>query len=182
MHTIEKICVYCSSSDIVDTIYKQAAVELGKQLAQKAITLVYGGADLGLMVELAKTVKQNNGKVIGILPHALKERAYQAIDQLVMVSDLRERKALMQEYAQAFIALPGGFGTLDELVEIITLKQLGLHSKPIVILNINNFYQKQIEQFNIMFEKNFAHSKDRELFFISQNTTEAIEHILNYYD
>lgn len=179
MQKINNICVYCSSSNTVDAIYKKAAVELGKQLAQKAIALVYGGANLGLMMQLAKSVKENNGKVIGILPHALKERGYHAIDQLIMVSDLRERKAMMQEHAQAFIALPGGFGTLDELVEIITLKQLGLHTKPIVILNVNNFYQKQIEQFNIMFEKNFAHSKDRELFFITQNTMEAIEHILN---
>ena len=129
----KNICVYCSSSNLLDDVYYEEARTLGRLMATNGFGLVYGGGNVGLMGVLAKAVHQYNGHVFGVIPHALKNKegvAYEIADELVITDSMRERKALMYENAHAFIALPGGIGTLEELTETLTLKQLGYHNQP----------------------------------------------------
>ncbi|MHB1276001.1 MAG: LOG family protein, partial [Candidatus Humimicrobiaceae bacterium] len=135
------ICVYSASSTTIDKIYFDTAEELGRKIAENSDILLYGGGLLGLMGAVAKAVHDNKGKVIGVIPKALnlKGVVYKTCDELIITDGMRERKAVMDTKSDVFIALPGGYGTLDELLEIINLKQLKYHNKPIVILNINNF-------------------------------------------
>ncbi|MFA6547179.1 MAG: TIGR00730 family Rossman fold protein, partial [Limisphaerales bacterium] len=116
---MKSICVYCSSSSAVDARYVEAAVEFGTHLGRRGLTLVYGGASVGLMGQLAQAVHRGGGRVLGVIPQSLRDReiAYEAADELVVTRDLRERKAVMESRADAFVALPGGFGTLEEVLE-----------------------------------------------------------------
>lgn len=139
---LRKICVYCGSGPGDDPAFVAAARELGEALAKHGIGLVYGGGNVGLMGEIAHSVLINGGKVTGIIPEFLvqRERAKGNIDHLVVTRDMHERKRKMFEQADAFVALPGGVGTLEELVEQITWAQLGRHKKPILVANINGFW------------------------------------------
>jgi uncharacterized protein (TIGR00730 family) len=152
------ICVYCSSSNDIAPSYFDAARALGTALAQHGWPLVYGGGSVGLMGALAEAVHAAGGKVIGIIPQALLDRevGYLEADELIVTTTMRERKRLMDERADAFVTLPGGFGTLEELLEIITLKQLHYHEKPIIIVNVNGFYDALLAQFAHIFEAGFA--------------------------
>ncbi len=155
---MQTICVYCSSSDAVAPVYLAAARELGAQIAARGDALVYGGANLGLMGALAQAVHAGGGRVVGVIPHAFRERgiAYEAADELILTQDLRERKAQMEARADAFVALPGGFGTLEELLEILTLRQLRTHTKPVVLLNTGNFYAPLLALFAHFYREHFA--------------------------
>lgn len=141
---MNKICVFCGSSPGRDIAYIEAAVLLGKELARRKIDLIYGGANVGLMGQLADTVLAQGGRVTGVMPEKLveKEVAHPGLSRLRVVSSMHERKALMAELADGFIALPGGFGTLDETFEIVTWAQLGFHKKPCGLLNISGFYDE----------------------------------------
>ena len=134
-----------------------AAIALGKLLAQNEITLVYGGGHVGLMGILADSVLQNNGKVIGVIPKALfeKELAHLEITELLVVDSMHERKQKMADLSDAFIALPGGIGTLEELMEILTWTQLGFQQKPCAILNVANYYDLLLQFFECMMEQKF---------------------------
>ncbi len=175
------ICVFCSSSKVSQAFFKSAE-ELGKLIGDRKDTLVYGGTKTGLMGVIADSVKQNGGRVIGVIPAALKEKGlgYENADSLLETENMRERKALMGENAEAFIALPGGFGTLEEILEVITLKQLGFHNKPVIFINTDNFYKYLIEQFNQIFRENFSKPEFRDLYYIAGNPTEALEYIDRY--
>ena len=141
MSTIKKICVYCGSGPGSDPAFVEAARRLGKILAQNRIGLVYGGGSIGLMGELANAVLDHGGEVTGIIPEFLTGREHALIrGKLLVVSDMHERKLLMFEQADAFVALPGGVGTLEELVEQLTWAQLGRHKKPILLANIGGFW------------------------------------------
>lgn len=179
---IKNICVYCSSSNHLEDIYYNSAEKLGKLIGENNFSLVYGAGRVGLMGTIANNVCQNNGKVIGVIPEALNldHIAHRETDEFIITKTLRERKEIMDNKSDAFIALPGGFGTIEELMEIITLKQLKYHNKPIVILNINNFYSGLINQFEKISNQNFAHEKDSLLYFITDNEQEAINYITNY--
>jgi cytokinin riboside 5'-monophosphate phosphoribohydrolase len=159
------ICVFCSSSDTLDEIYFQAARDLGEAMAQRGWGLVYGGSDVGLMGAVARAVHLHHGTVTGIIPQTIHARgiAYQTADELLVTRDLRERKAEMERRADAFIAMPGGFGTLEEIVEVLTLKQLQLHLKPIIFLNINGFYDPLVTLFEHFYQQKFAQPDSREL-------------------
>lgn len=135
------ICVYASSSNLIDRKYFDIASQLGEAIARNGDTLLFGGGVRGLMGAAATAVHRHNGRVVGIIPEALNQKGvvYETCDELIVTKSLRERKAIMDERSDAFIALPGGFGTLEELLEIITLKQLKYHNKPIVILNFDGF-------------------------------------------
>ena len=139
---IRNICVYCGSNPGRDPAYTQAAQELGQRMAEAGIGLVYGGGGLGLMGEIARAVLAGGGRVTGIIPAFLSEREQMLRDvtELVVVADMHERKRLMFERSDAFVAMPGGIGTLEELVEQLTWAQLGRHSKPIVLLNVGGFW------------------------------------------
>jgi uncharacterized protein (TIGR00730 family) len=138
----KKIAVFCGSNFGTEQIFKESAYDLGKLLSQKEYSLIYGGSSTGLMGVLADGVIENNGEVIGILPRFLQEKevAHTKLTQLILVEDMHQRKAKMNELADGFVVLPGGLGTLEELFEILTWSQLGLHQKRIVLLNIKGYY------------------------------------------
>ena len=141
-HRIRNICVYCGSDVGTNPAYAAAARQLGQSMAKERIGLVYGGGGLGLMGELARAVLAHGGRVTGIIPAFLsvKERMLRDVTELVVVDDMHQRKKLMFDKSDAFVALPGGIGTLEELVEQLTWAQLGRHTKPIVLVNIDGFY------------------------------------------
>ena len=142
MSEIRKICVYCGSGDGRDPAFKAAADRFGQIMAENGIGLVYGGGSLGLMGEVARSTLDHGGHVTGIIPEFLteKEKMLRNVDDLIVTEDMHERKRLMFEYSDAFVALPGGVGTLEELVEQLTWVQLGRHSKPVVVANIAGFW------------------------------------------
>ena len=142
MSAIRKICVYCGSSPGTDPVFIAAAVQFGKILADNRIGLVYGGGSNGLMGALAQSVYEHGGKITGIIPEFLKtrERVFKRAHEIVVTQDLHERKRIMFERADAFVALPGGVGTLEELIEQLTWAQLGQHRKPILLANIKGFW------------------------------------------
>ena len=141
--TVHNICVYCGSNTGKNPAYAAAARALGESMAAQGIGLVYGGGGLGLMGELARTVLAKGGRVTGIIPAFLskKERMLRDADELIVVEDMHQRKKLMFDKSDAFVALPGGIGTLEELVEQLTWAQLGRHAKPIVLVNVDNFWE-----------------------------------------
>jgi uncharacterized protein (TIGR00730 family) len=143
MSKIKTVCVYCGSGPGTDPRFTEAAVALGKTLAENGVRLVYGGGSLGLMGSVATSVLDNGGTVTGIIPDFLKlrENALKRVQEMIVTPDMHERKRLMFEHSDAFVALPGGIGTLEELVEQLTWQQLGRHSKPILIANIANFWE-----------------------------------------
>jgi uncharacterized protein (TIGR00730 family) len=160
MADIRKVCVYCGSSPGTDPAFIAAAVRLGQLLAENQIGLVYGGGTRGLMGALARSVHDNGGEITGVIPEFLqtKERPFADPNDVVVTRDMHERKRIMFERADAFVALPGGIGTLEELVEQLTWAQLGRHKKPIVIVNINGFWDSLTEVFTHMNRMGFIHS------------------------
>ncbi|WP_371372467.1 TIGR00730 family Rossman fold protein [Sporomusa aerivorans] len=176
------ICVYSSSSRAIDPVYFEAASALGREIAVSGDLFLFGGGLTGLMGACAQSVHQHNGHVIGVIPEALNLAGivYDKCDELVVTKGMRERKATMDERSDAFIALPGGYGTMEEILEIITLKQLQYHNKPIVILNINNFYDKLLEQFETVIRQQFAKTECRELYFVTQEIASALAYIDSY--
>ena len=141
---IKRICVFCGSSYGRRAKYQEVAAQLGQVFVSRNIGLVYGGSDVGLMSTLANTVHDNGGEVIGIIPKHLvsREVAHKGLEDLRVVNSMHERKALMEELSDAFIAMPGGFGTIEEIFEMVTWAQLELHSKPCGFLNVDGFYDK----------------------------------------
>jgi len=153
---MQSICVFCSSNLGSNKVYQNAATELGLLLAKEKIELIYGGANVGLMRCTAEAVIQESGKATGVITHFLakKHLAQSGLKQLILVETMQERKAKMAELADGFIVLPGGFGTLEELFEVVTAAQLGFHSKPIAIINTNGFYDfLKIQLENMVKEK-----------------------------
>ncbi len=139
---MRRICVFCGSSSGRNSAYQRAAVELGRLLAARELTLIYGGANIGLMGEIARSVIRHGGQAIGVIPQFLveKELVYRDLSDIKVVSSMHDRKALMADLADAFIAMPGGYGTLEETVEVLTWTQLGLHRKPIGLLNVEHYF------------------------------------------
>jgi uncharacterized protein (TIGR00730 family) len=177
------ICVFCSSSDAVDSIFFETATEMGALISQRNYDLVYGGAQIGLMGALARAAHQNGGKVIGVIPESLRRVqgiAYEAADELVVTRDLRERKAVMEARSDAFVGLPGGFGTLEEILEILTLKQLALHAKPIVLVNTNGFYDPLIQLFERIYQERFAKPDYRQLYHIAPDAASVFPYLEAY--
>lgn len=160
MSMIRAICVYCGSSPGNDPVFVEAARKFGQILAQNGITLVYGGGSRGLMGALALSVHEHGGRVIGVIPEFLKvrERMFTGAQEIVVTHDMHERKRMMFERADAFVALPGGIGTLEELVEQLTWSQLGRHRKPILVANINGFWEPLVELLEHMKRSGFIHS------------------------
>lgn len=143
MNTIKTICVYCGSGPGTNPHFIKSAVDLGKIMAENGIGLVYGGGSIGLMGAVAKSVLEHGGRVTGIIPEFLtrRENALMGAQELIVTHDMHERKRLMFERSDAFVALPGGIGTLEELVEQLTWQQLGRHSKPILLANVDGFWE-----------------------------------------
>jgi len=179
---MNNICVFCSSSDVVDESYFFIAKNLAEKIAEQNFNLVYGGANVGLMHTVATIAKENGAIVTGVIPERIKEKglADNSIDELIVTPDMHSRKAKLEELSDAFIALPGGFGTLEELAEVITLRQLEYHYKPIVILNHNNFYDNLISFFETLYKEKFAKEEYKEVYFVANSVDEAIKYIKEY--
>ncbi|MGG0384206.1 TIGR00730 family Rossman fold protein [Priestia endophytica] len=160
---MKRITVFCGSSNGATDLYIKEAKKLGEELARRNISLVYGGASVGVMGAIADSVLESGGHVIGVMPAFLEEReiAHKNVSELIMVESMHERKAKMAELADGFIALPGGPGTLEEFFEIFTWAQLGLHQKPCGLLNINEYYTPLVSLFNHMTEEQFLQEKYR---------------------
>ena len=159
MAQLRSICVYCGSNAGMDPKYREAAETLGRVMATEGIRLVYGGGSVGLMGILARTVMAHGGKVTGIIPQFLKDREVmlKEVPDLHVTADMHERKRTMFEQSDAFVALPGGIGTLEEVVEMMTWAQLDQHKKPILIANIDGFWDPLIKLFERMTEEGFLH-------------------------
>ncbi len=177
MNTLNKICVFCGSSDGNDLAITDAAKKLGEIFAERSITLVYGAAKIGVMGTIAQSVLENNGKVIGIIPNFLKKKevVHLGLTELITTQNMHERKMKMQEASDGFIALPGGMGTLEELFEIITWLQLGLHQKPIGLLNVNNFYNDLINMLETMVRKGFLSIDNYQLLLVDSDSSQLIK-------
>ncbi|SMD34100.1 hypothetical protein SAMN04488029_1838 [Reichenbachiella faecimaris] len=172
---MKSICVYCGSSLGKDVIYAEAAIDLGKALADREIRLVYGGARIGIMGAVAQACLSNGGSVTGIIPEFLDQVEITNTDvtELIQTKNMHERKTAMVENSDGFIALPGGFGTLEELAEILTWAQLGLVKKPIGILNINGFYDQLLALFNHMHQEGFVKFSNLNLF-VTDSTVQGL--------
>jgi hypothetical protein len=157
MKTIQTICVYCGSGPGVNPDYVSAADSFGKILAEEGVRLVYGGGSLGLMGTLARSVLRHGGKVTGIIPEFLvaREKMLRDVDELIVTEDMHTRKRTMFEHSDAFVALPGGIGTLEETVEMLTWSQLGQHEKPVLLANIADFWNPLIRLLRHMQDEEF---------------------------
>src|SRR5690606_22671949 len=166
----------------VSSAFLAAAEELGAAIARKGWTLVYGGTDVGLMGAVARSVHGHGGRVVGVIPAALRDAgiAYRQADELIVTRDLRERKAVMDSRADAFVALPGGFGTLEEVLEIITLKQLRYHRKPVGILNVAGYYDPLARLFEHIHEQGFARPDNRQLYRIVDGVADLFAYLEAY--
>jgi len=166
---MKSVCVFCGSASGINPVYATAARELGRELAARKLTLVYGGGRVGLMGEVASTTLAAGGTVIGVIPHslALKEVAQEDCTELIVVNTMHERKALMADRAEAFVALPGGYGTCDELFEIITWAQLGIHRRPVAILNVNGFFTPLLAWLDHIVREGLLRPKHRELLLVA---------------
>jgi uncharacterized protein (TIGR00730 family) len=176
------ICVFCSSSNAVSNNYFKQADTLGQLIGSKGHTLIYGGANVGLMEKIAIAVKNSGGKITGIIPQKIHDNELSSSypDELIVTHTMDERKRLMRNKAEAFIALPGGFGTLEEILEVITLKQLDYHQHPIVFVNTDGFFNALFQQFEISYSEKFAKENYRELYTVSNTPEEAMSYIENY--
>ena len=173
---MKTVCVFCGSSTGGNSKYIKAARELGRYLAEKELTLVYGAGNVGLMGQIAQSTLTNGGKVIGVIPEFLvqKEVVYREITDLRIVDSMHERKALMAELSDGFVAMPGGFGTLEETVEVLTWGQLGLHKKPVGLLNIEGYYDRLNEFFAHMVKEEFLRDAHREMILINDKPADLI--------
>jgi uncharacterized protein (TIGR00730 family) len=179
---MKSITVFCGSSSGNENNFIAQASLLGQTLANNSIQLVYGGARIGLMGAVADGALNSGGQVIGILPHFLrsKEIAHEGLTELIRVESMHERKLKMHELSDGVIALPGGFGTLEELFEMLTWAQLGLHKKPIGILNTDGFYDPLIIMIQTMVDKGFLKPTNQQMLLVSDNIDDLLEKMNNY--
>lgn len=175
MTIIKSVCVYCGSSSRVDQAYKDAAVELGKALAANKWDLVYGGGRVGLMGLVADSALASGSKVVGIIPQHIQAREIEHTDltELHVVDSMHIRKQMMVDRGDAFVILAGGLGTLDEFFEILTWKQLGLHDKPVVMVNINGYWTKMIEAIRFIAQEKFMRDEDLTMFQVVDTVAEV---------
>ena len=169
---MHNVCVFASSSDKLPECFYKDAERLGTLLGLNGLNIVYGGSRLGLMYSCAGAVKANGGKIIGVMPQRLYDLGFgnpEDCEEFILTSGMRERKAKMDELSEAVVAIPGGFGTLEEISEMIVQKQLGYNNKPIVLLNTEGFYDNLVAFFETIINKNFAKESTNELYFIADS-------------
>ncbi|KAI9195892.1 hypothetical protein LWI28_019129 [Acer negundo] len=184
--SISKVCVYCGSNSGTRQVYKDAALDLGARLVEKKVDLVYGGGNIGLMGLVSQTVYDGGCHVLGIIPGPLipveikEETSKHTVGELLIVSDMHERKAEMARRADAFIALPGGYGTMEELLEVITWSHLGIHNKPVGILNVDGYYDSLLSLFDKGVQEGFIKPSSRNII-ISANNAQQLLHRMEEY-
>ena len=169
---LRRVCVYCSSASALEKNVEKEIRIFGREIARRGIGLVYGGSSRGLMGALADEVLAAGGGVIGVIPGALegREAAHRGLTELKVVGTMHEREQMLFELADAFVAFPGGFGTLQEIIEMLTWKQLGIHGKPIVFANIEGYFDPVLSQFDLAIRKKYARPEDRILFAVAADT------------
>lgn len=177
MNQINSVCVYSASSTKIDEVYFNAARQLGQLLAKRRIRLINGAGSIGLIRSVADAVLENGGGVTGVIPKFMVEQGWHhtGLSKLVEVESMHERKQLMADLSDAVIALPGGCGTLEELLEIITWKQLGLYLNPIVILNTNGFFDPLLDMLTRAIDENFMRRQHGEIWHVATTPEEAVE-------
>jgi uncharacterized protein (TIGR00730 family) len=180
--TMNRIVVFCGSSLGFKPIYKEAAVELGNYFAHNKIGLVYGGGKIGMMGALADTILAQNGEVIGVIPKLLEkeEVVHSGVEEMIVCKKMSERKVIMSKLIDGYITLPGGFGTLDELFEALTLGQLQIEQKPIGLLNVNGFFDAVLLQLDKMVEEGFLKQANRDMLFIGACVNDLMQKMNNY--
>ncbi len=176
------ICVFSSSSNAIADVYFQEAQNLGKIIGKKGHTLINGGANVGLMEAVTVSARNAGAQTIGVIPERLLKRSLASTTshEVIVTNDMQSRKAKMRDISDAFIAIPGGFGTLEEILEVMTLRQLSYHEKPIVFINTNNFFKYLFKQFEVSYKEMFAKEIYRELYYVANNSMEAIEYLNSY--
>jgi uncharacterized protein (TIGR00730 family) len=174
--SIKNIAVFCASADGTDPAYRSVAAELGRALATRNIGVVYGGAKVGLMHAVAEAALAEGGRVIGVIPTVLVdlEVAHDGLTELHITDTMHTRKALIGERSDAFIALPGGFGTFEEMFEVLAWQTLKIHAKPVLLLNINGFYDKLLSFFDDCVEQGMLKAKNREIVLVADSVDEAL--------
>jgi uncharacterized protein (TIGR00730 family) len=179
---MENICLFCGSSIGNKDVYRRTARKLVGELVKRNIGIVYGGGKVGLMGEIADAVLELGGRIIGVMPRHLveKEIAHKGLTALHVVETIHERKRLMSELADAFIALPGGYGTLEELFEILSWAELGIHQKPCGILDVNGFYQPLIRFLDFVQAEGFLRTASRKLVLVKDEAMDLVETIIRY--
>ena len=179
MFSLKRLCVFCGSSSGSDPVHRRAAKELGTLLARERIELVYGGGSVGLMGAIADAVLAANGHVIGVIPQflATKELLHEGINDLRVTHDMHERKALMAELADGFVALPGGLGTFEELFEVLTWSQLGLHRKPIGLLNVAGYFDPLVAMIDRSIQDGFCRDEHRRLFVVETEPARLLDRL-----
>lgn len=177
-----KIAVFCASAERLDPVFTEMARELGQEIGSHSWHLIYGGTNVGLMKEVAHATIDSGGGVTGIIPACIRDKGVAATDcgELIVTADMKERKQLIRDDADAFIALPGGWGTLEEIAEVITLKQLGIHDKPIVFLNTAGFYDRFFDFIRDIRKQGFISENYRSIYKIAGNVKETIAYIQQY--
>ena len=168
---LRNVCVYCGSSSTLDPAVEKEIRAFGRELVARGIRLVYGGASRGLMGAIADEVLASGGKVVGVIPKALegREAAHRGLTELQVVATMHEREQKMFDLADAFVAFPGGFGTMEEIIEMLTWKQLGIHGKPIVFANIGGYFAPLLQQFDAAIKSQYARAEDRILFTVAES-------------
>jgi uncharacterized protein (TIGR00730 family) len=179
---MKKIAVFCGSSLGFNEVYKNDAVKLGKYFAENNIGLVYGGGKIGMMGVLADRIIQGNGEVIGVIPGLLRheEVAHTEITEMIVTKTMSKRKVKISKLVDGYIALPGGFGTLDEIFEALTLSQLGIEQKPVGILNTNGFFNHLIKQLDVMVTEGYLKQSNKEMLIVSNSIENLISQMFSY--
>ena len=182
MRDLHRLCVFCGSSYGSNPVHRRAARELGELLAVERIKLVYGGGSIGLMGAIADAVLAASGQVIGVIPQflATKELLHTGVTDLRVTNDMHERKALMAELADGFLALPGGLGTFEELFEVLTWSQLGLHQKPIGLLNVAGYFDSLVAMIDRAIADGFCKAEHRRLFVVEAEPTRLLDQLRHH--
>ncbi len=180
---MKRICVFCGSSPGSSPEYAKAAKQLGYTLASRDIGLVYGGAKVGIMGQIAKSVLEKGGEVIGVIPKELveKEVAFTDLADLRVVNSMHERKALMADLSDGFIALPGGLGTIEEFFEVVTWAQLGIHPKPCGLLNVKQYYNRLLDFLDHTVNENFVELEHRSMILVDENPEKLLQKFESYH-
>ena len=169
---LKSVCVYCASSPTTDKAIETEVRAFGREIATRGIRLIYGGSSRGLMGALADEALSAGGKVTGVIPKALqgREAAHRGLTELKVVDSMHAREQLMFDLSDGFVAFPGGFGTMEEIIEMITWKQMGIHGKPIVVANIGGFFDPLLQQFDVAIRHGFARREDKIIFGVADST------------
>lgn len=182
MSVKQTLCIYCSSSNFLDEKFYIFAKEFGEKLGKNGYNMVYGGTTVGMMGVIANNALKTGAEVTGVIPERIASFGLKHPDlaKVIITKDMRERKATMEKHADAFIALPGGFGTFEEIFEILVAKQLGYHNKPVIFFNFDGFYDNMFKMFETVYINKFAKEEVRNLYYKASNINEMYEYLKSY--